>query len=165
MHAYIHAHIHTCTHTYTHARTHTHMHTHTRIHVHTHAQSWCTFNSLFLCTCTCSSFLTAWDLLRIDVQGFTEFCDAFLKKYPGYFVSPIRLTGSAVESLFAQYKYTTGGKLDAANYSVARAAFLTKQAISNHHSGKGYRDTPLHIQPVPLEKKKYGKRMEQKQDI
>ena len=71
---------------------------------------------------------------------------------------PIRLTGSAVESLFAQYKYTTGGKLDAANYSVARAAFLTKQAIVNHHSGKGYRDMPLSIQPIPLEKKKYGKR-------
>ena len=136
-----------CTRTYTH--THAHMHTHMHMYM------------LFSCTC---SFLTAWDLLRVDMQGFTEFCGAFLKKYPGYFVSLIRLTGSAVESLFAQYKYTTGGKLDAANYSVVRAAFLTKQAISNHHSGKGYRDTPLHIQPVPLEKKKYGKRMEPKKD-
>ena len=79
-----------------------------------------------------------WDLSHTEVQGFTEFCGAFLKNYLGYFVSPIRLTGSAIESLFAQYKYTTGGKLDAANYSIARAAFLTEQAISNHHSGKGY---------------------------
>ena len=86
------------------------------------------------------------DNIRIDVQGFTEFCGAFLKKYSGYFISPIRLTGSAVENLFAQYKYTTGGKLDAANYSIARAAFLTKQSISNHNSGKGYRDIPLHNQ-------------------
>ena len=66
-----------------------------------------------------------------------------------------------MESLFAQYKYTTGGKLDAANYSVARAAFLTKQAINNHHSGKGYRDMPLQIHPLPLEKKKYGLRKKQ----
>ena len=43
----------------------------------------------------------------------------FFTKYPGYFV---RLSGSAVESLFSQYKYNAGGKLDAANYSSARAA-------------------------------------------
>ena len=40
-----------------------------------------------------------------------------------------------MESQKAHYKYyTTGGKLDAANYSVARAAFLTKQAIVNPFS-------------------------------
>ena len=101
--------------------------------------------------------ITAWDLLRIDVQGFTEFCHDFLSRHDGYFVSPLRLSGSAIESIFGQFKYNAGGKLDAANYRIARAAFLTKQASEGHHSGKGYRDMPLYVQSVPLEKKKYRK--------
>lgn len=116
------------------------------------------YNPCYICFVSLCTFHAAWDLLRVDVQGFTEFCDAFFLKYPNYFICPIRLSGSAVESLFAQYKYSAGGKLDSANYRIARAAFLTKQAIVNHHSGKGYRDIPLAIRPVPLEKKKYGKR-------
>ena len=63
-------------------------------------------------------------------------------------------SGSAIKSIFGQFKYNTGRKLDAANYRIARAAFLTKQASEGHHSGKGYRDMPLYVQTVPLEKKK-----------
>ena len=98
---------------------------------------------------------TAWDLLRIDVQGFMEFCRYFLSKHPGYFISPLRLSGSAIESVFGQFKFSAGGKLDAANYRVARAAFLTKQASEGHHSGKGYRDESLSVHDVTLERKKY----------
>ena len=57
--------------------------------------------------------LTAWDLLRICVYGFDSFCVYFLNKYPDRFVSPLRVTGSAVESLFSQYKRSAAGKLDA----------------------------------------------------
>ena len=53
---------------------------------------------------------TAWDLLRIDVQGFSEFCHYFLEKHQGYFVSPLRLSGSAIESVFGQLKFSAGGK-------------------------------------------------------
>ena len=98
---------------------------------------------------------TAWDLLRIDVQGFSEFCHYFLENHPGYFVSPLRLSGSAIESVFRQFKFNVGGKLDATNYRVARAAFLMKQASEGHHSGKSYRDAPLSVQDVTLERKKY----------
>ena len=98
---------------------------------------------------------TAWDLLRIDVQGFSEFCHSFLEKHQGYFVSPLRLSGSAIESVFGQLKFSVGGKLDAANYRVARAAFLMKQASEGHHSGKSYRDAHLSISDIPLERKKY----------
>lgn len=58
-------------------------------------------------------YLVAFDLLRIDIYGF---CETFLSKYPGYFISPLRLSGSAVETIFSQYKYTCGGKLNAGNY-------------------------------------------------
>ena len=76
----------------------------------------------------------AWDLLRIDVQGFPEFCHYFLEKHPGYFVLPLKLSGSASESVFGQFKFSVGGRLDAANYRVARAAFLMKQVSEGHHS-------------------------------
>ena len=39
----------------------------------------------------------AWDLLRIDIQGFAEFCSDFLSRQKGYIVSPLCLSGSAVE--------------------------------------------------------------------
>ena len=40
----------------------------------------------------------AWDNLRIDVVGFTTFCEHFLEQYPGYYVVPLRMSGSAVET-------------------------------------------------------------------
>ena len=76
-----------------------------------------------------------------------------MDKYPGYFISPLRLSGSAVESLFGQFKYSSGGKLDAANYSTARAACMVKQVVANHHSGQDYRDKELIISDLPLQKK------------
>lgn len=100
----------------------------------------------------------AFDLLRIDVYGFRSFCHYFLNKYPGYHISPLRISGSAVETLFSQYKYNAGGKLDAANYSTARAANLVQQVVTNHHSGKSYRDLKLSTACVPLKKKTYGKK-------
>jgi len=63
--------------------------------------------------------------------------------YPTYFISPVQLCGSAVESLFSQYKHNAGGKLDSVNYCTARVAHLVKQTVSTHHSGKGYQDQHL----------------------
>ena len=78
--------------------------------------------------------------------------------YPKHFVSPLRISGSAVETLFSQFKHNAGGKLDAVNYSTSRAAYLVKQGVSKHHSGKDYRDTPLSTSTVPLKKKKYNRK-------
>jgi len=102
-------------------------------------------------------YFTAWDLLRIDVYGFRAICEWFFKAYPTYFISPLRLSGSAIESLFGQYKHAAGGKLDAVNYATARAACLVRQSVSSHHSGKGYRDEALHTTEIPLKKKIYNK--------
>ena len=86
-------------------------------------------------------------------QGFTEFCQDFLSRHSTHFISLLQLSGSAVESVFRQFKYSVGGKLDAANYQVAKTAFLMKQAVEGHHCGKHYRDVPLYVHDVPLEKK------------
>ncbi len=51
-----------------------------------------------------------------------------------------------------------GGKLDSVNYTTARSKYLCRQAVtSTHHSGKCYRDVPLHLPSVQLHKKKCGK--------
>ena len=55
---------------------------------------------------------------------------------------------------FSQYKYNAGGKLDAGNYSTAHAASLIKQVVTNHHSGKSYKDLSLSTACIPLKKKK-----------
>lgn len=97
----------------------------------------------------------AFDLLRIDVYAFKSFCKDFFSKYPGYY---LRISGSAVESLFSQYKYAAGGKPNAANYASSRGANLIKQTISTHHSGKGHRDGHLSTATLPLKKKQYNKK-------
>lgn len=99
-----------------------------------------------------------YDLLRIDIHGFNLCCEHFLKEHPGYFVSPLRVSESAVETLFSQFKYSSGGKLDAANYGYSGAISLVKQVTSTHPSGKDYRDGQLHINNLPLTKKVYNKK-------
>ena len=99
-------------------------------------------------------FHIAWDNLRIDVYGFIELTQSFLESNPGYFLSPLRISGSAVETLFGQYKYMSGSKLDAVNYATCRSKYITKQAV--HHSGQFYRDENLDIPVAPLQKKKYN---------
>ena len=104
------------------------------------------------------SSLIAFDLLRIDIIGFNLFCEYFLKKYPDYFVSPLRISGSAVETLFSQFKYSAGGKLDAANYSYSRAVCLVKRVSASHHSGKEYSDCQLDIPDLCMTKKIYNRK-------
>ena len=95
--------------------------------------------------------------MRIDIYGFKAFCENFFKKYTDYYIVLVRISGSAVETIFSQYKHAVGGKLDAANYSSARAANLIKQTVSTHHSGKDYKDKELPTPELLLKKKKYGK--------
>ena len=75
-----------------------------------------------------------------------------LSNYPGYFTSPLHLSGSAVETIFSQYKYTCVGKLDAGNYYTACAANLVKQVVANHESGKDFRNRELSTISLPLKK-------------
>ena len=100
--------------------------------------------------------IIAWDLLRVCVYGMTSFAEWFLNHYPEHFISPYK-SGSAVETLFSQFKHCSGGKLSSTNYAVARASHLIKHTVSSHHSLKSYRDIGLDHSDGVLEKKKYGK--------
>ena len=95
---------------------------------------------------------------QICIYGFESFCGYFPNKYPDHFISPLQVSGSAVESLFSQYKRSSGGKLDTIKYPISRAAQPIKETESIHHSGSGYRQ-PLDTSQadVDLETKKYNK--------
>ena len=94
------------------------------------------------------------------MYSFSSFVRSFLEEFPDYFISPVRLSGSAVETLFSQFKHTSGGKLSSVNYVTARAAHLIKHTVAYHHSSVSYRDVPLHLSDTMLQKKKYGQKQE-----
>ena len=94
-----------------------------------------------------------WDKLRIDVYGFTAFCCWIFSQYASYYIDPLCVSGSAVETLFAQYKYLYGSKLDAVNYTTARSSkYMCKKVEATYRSGKYSRDMPLNTSDAPLKK-------------
>ncbi len=97
-----------------------------------------------------------WDLLRVCVYGFEAFCKDFLDRHPGYYIVPKKWNGSAMETLFSQFRAIAGGKLDSTNYATARETFLTKRDIHGHRPSKvihGYLDTPLYARSGTLKRK------------
>ncbi len=95
-----------------------------------------------------------WDLLRVMKKGFVGLCESFLTSNPGYFITPVRVNGSAIESYFSQMKYAARGQLSAANYQSAQAAIETSRAVSTKRPREAdYRDAGLNIHPVQLAKK------------
>ena len=75
------------------------------------------------------------------VYGFVQFCQWFNTAYPDYFVSPLRINGSAIESVFSVLKFTAGGNLSATNYGSFRGRVITgREVITNSNSERGYRD-------------------------
>ena len=60
--------------------------------------------------------------------------------------SPLRINGSALESIFSVLKHTSGGNLSAIAYSPALGKFINrKDLVVNQHSEKDYRDQILNI--------------------
>ena len=74
--------------------------------------------------------LQTWDLLRLMFQGFIWLCEHFLSEHLGYFITPVWINGSAIESYFSQLKYAARGQLSAINYETAQAAVETSKAAS-----------------------------------
>jgi hypothetical protein len=93
-----------------------------------------------------------WELMRVAHGGLKGLCDDFLRQYPMFHIYPKRINGSAVETLFSQFKYLTGGKLSAVNYETARAAYLTKVDVHGRRFADEYRNAPLHIQQADLQR-------------
>ena len=73
-------------------------------------------------------------------KGFHGLCEDFLQSHPGYFISPLRIGGSVLESVFSCLKYIAGGNLASTNYATSLAAFSTQREVKNPYSEQGYRD-------------------------
>lgn len=99
-------------------------------------------------------FIQTWDLLRLMYHGFVGLCQSFVTANPGYFIIPVRVNGSAVESYFSQLKFAAREQLSSVNYEWARAAVETcKAASAKRPSENDYRDADIDVQFVGLKKK------------
>ena len=63
--------------------------------------------------------------------GFKGLCGNFPAEGDQYYIVPVRINGSAIESLFSRFKYDAGGNLSATNYESAISRLLTADAVSN----------------------------------
>ena len=83
------------------------------------------------------------------VNGFLSFCDWFFDNVAPngkYFISPLRINGSAIESIYSILKFSSGGNLSALSYGPSLGKLINrKDMIQNKNSEKGYRDVVLNI--------------------
>ena len=88
-------------------------------------------------------------------KGFVGLCDEFLRDHEGYFLSPLRINGSSVETIFSSLKYIAGGNLSSSNYVACLSSFATQKDTKlsqNPSAEKGYwiQDIHLHMHPEKL---------------
>ena len=88
------------------------------------------------------------------IKSFQQFVLGYI---PSLHYLSLCILRSAVESLFSQYKYCAGGKIDAANYAYSKHVHLVTQCVAQHHSGKYYRDEITTFMELPLTKKQYNR--------
>ena len=74
-------------------------------------------------------------------NGFTGLCQDFIAEHPGYFVIPVRITGSAIESVFSCLKNISGGNLTSINYTTS----LQHREKTSSSREDTYRKASLHI--------------------
>ncbi|XP_044171448.1 uncharacterized protein LOC114975022 isoform X1 [Acropora millepora] len=85
-----------------------------------------------------------WDLLRLMYYGFREFCQEFLQRFPGYYIVPLKINGSGIETIFSQLRFSTTGNLSGSNYGYALSALTLRRSLHGHGHGKSkYRNARL----------------------
>ena len=63
-----------------------------------------------------------------------------------YFISPLRINGIAIESIYSVLKFASGGNLSALSYGPALWKLINRKDMAqNKYSEKGYRDVLLNI--------------------
>ena len=77
--------------------------------------------------------------------GFKGFCQEFTAKHEWYYVVPVRINGSAVESLFSRFKYNAGGNLSATNYESAISRLIADTVSAIHQEESAYRKDKLSL--------------------
>ena len=80
-----------------------------------------------------------------------------MASHPGYFVTPLHINGSAIETLFSQLNEGSDCTLTAVLYSSSRAKLLTKRTVHGPHVQDSYRDGPLYITETELPAKRTKK--------
>ena len=79
-------------------------------------------------------------------NGFTGLCQEFLQDNTGYFISPLRINGSSVETIFSSLKFIAGGNLSSTNYATSLSAFATQREVKhNPYAEKGYKTQDICI--------------------
>lgn len=83
------------------------------------------------------------------MHGFLSFCEWFFTSVSPdgrYFITPLRINGSALESIFSVLKHTRGGNLSAIAYPPALGRLISRKSLAqNNNSEKGYRDQSLNL--------------------
>ena len=112
--------------------------------------AWQVYVIKYFATCIIISILytQTWDLLRMTVAGFKGLCSDFFVRNPGYFMKPVRVNGSVVESLFGRFKYNADGHLSAMNYRGCMARLII---VSD--AREDYRTSSIDRQDVLTRKK------------
>ena len=77
----------------------------------------------------------------------------FIGRHSGYHFNPKCVNGSAVETVFGQLKYISGGQLTATTYETSKASLLTKLCVQGTRKKDDYRKTELYIRETNLKKK------------
>lgn len=80
------------------------------------------------------------------VSCFTQLCDWFTDHLPGYYICPLRINGSALESIFSILKFASGGNLSSLTYGPSLGRHIYRKDVSfarNPHSEDGYRNVAI----------------------
>ena len=73
-------------------------------------------------------------------------------------IYPVRLNGSAIETVFSQLKGIAHGNLSAKNYSSALASLVTRGSVQSRKKRVQYRNAPLYLRRSELKRTSYRKR-------
>ena len=90
-------------------------------------------------------------------HGFVSLCSYFLSKHSlnGYYIVPVRVNGSAVESYFSRLKFSAHGQLSAINYPTAQAAVQMAKSVSTGRPHEvDYCEAKIDIKTSRTKKKK-----------
>ena len=81
----------------------------------------------------------------MTVAGFKGLCSDFFVRNPCYFMKPVRVNGSVVESFFGRFKYNADGHLSAVNYRGCVARLIVSDAVKGRED---YRTSSIDLQDV-----------------
>ena len=83
------------------------------------------------------------------VNGFLSFCGWFFDNVAPngkYFISPLRINGSAIESIYSILKFSSGGNLSSLFYGPSLGKLINRKDMAqNKNSERGYWDVVLNI--------------------